>query len=304
MAIITRSNPVCQSPDTKSVVQALERIPFKVVIEHFMTDTASLADIVLPATNSFEEDDLYCASWHHYLTYGTQIVEPPGECRPEHSIWYGLADRLGLDAPGRLAPRQHLAPVIESLRPFGVTLERLEVEGALRNPLACEVPYADGRFPTPSGRYEFYSRLAAEHGHDPLPGVESVPGMTCGVMVDEEFPLALLSPQPRHRMHSQFDNLSGEAGPATDRPWARIHPETAALAGVADGDEIEVSSRQGRATTAAKVDDAVRRGVVVIPNGNWLTLGGGVNYLTPALETDMGEQAAYYECACAIRKVR
>lgn len=309
VAVLARSNPACQAPDTLQVRTALPRIPFKVSLEHFLTDTAALADLVLPTTTSLEEEDVYVSSWTTHLGYASPVVAPAGECRTEQEIYGALAVRLGLSqAAAELArpPREWLA---RALAPLGEgLLDRLLAEGAVRHPSAPAVPFADGEFPTPSGKVELWSGAAAREGHDPLGGVAwPWPGFS----VDGEplpdppeaaaYPYRLLSPQPRHRLHSIFGNL---AGPPYEEAEARLNPETGRAAGVEDGEWAVASSPTGELRVRVRFAPGVREGLVVIPNGVWAEHGGSVNRLVPGGVADLGDQATQYEARCQLRKAR
>lgn len=310
VGVVARANPLCQAPNLPRVREAFRQIPFKVVFDHFLTDTAEVAELVLPATTFLEEEDIYVSSWTRYLTFGPRVVDPPGECRPEQEVYRDLAVRLGMaEAARELArpPREWLAAV---LAPLGgaALLERLTTEGPIRHPEAADVPFAGGDFPTPSGKVELWSESAARDGLDPLGGVPwPWPGFReNGTAVPEErdaqhFPLRLLSPQPRHRLHSIFGNQDG--APAEEME-ARVHPETGRTAGVADGVRAILASPTGELEVGIRHDAGVPAGIVVLPNGVWRRAGGSVNELVPAEMADMGGQAALYEARCRLQKAR
>lgn len=309
-AVFARANPACQAPDSGRVRQALGSVPFKAVFDFFLTDTAELADLVFPATSFLEEEDAYASSWTMYVTYGPRVTDPPGDCRPEREVYRDLAARLGMEeAAAELArpPREWLAEVF---RPLGGAsfLSRLIAEGAVRHPEAPAVPFAAGGFPTPSGKVELWSEAAARDGLDPLGGLEwpwpdrEDGGVPPALQEQAEvFPYRLLSPQPRHRLHSIFGN---QEGPPSAEREARLHPRTGRSAGVEHGDWALLTSPAGELETRVLFDEGVREGVVVIPNGGWRRSGGSVNGLVPSALADMGDQAAQYEARCRLKKAR
>jgi anaerobic selenocysteine-containing dehydrogenase len=314
VAVVARANPACQVPDTRRVRAALRRVPFKVVIDLFLTDTAELADLVLPATAFLEEEDVYVSSWTYVLGYGPVLAAPPGECRPEREVYRELALRLGLARAAEELARPAGEWLAQALAPLGgrELLNRLRAAGVVRHPQAPAVPFADGRFPTPSGKVELWSKAAAADGLDPLGGVawpwpgpaSGGPAAGGGIGTEaraEAYPYRLLTPQPRHRLHSIFGNL---AGPPGEEGQARLHPLTGRAAGVSDGEWALVASPTGELPIQVRYDPGVREGVVVIPNGVWHRRGGSVNNLTPAVLADMGDQAALYEACCTVRKAR
>jgi anaerobic selenocysteine-containing dehydrogenase len=308
--VIARTNPAAQAPDTRRTVAALRSVPFKVFLGHFLTDTAELADLILPATTFLEEEDVYVSSWTTYLGHAPAVVAPPGECRTEQEMYRGLAERLAMDEAAAELARPAREWLIRALAPLGdgeALYARLAAGEAVRHPEAPPVAFADRRFPTPSGRVELWSERAVAAGLDPLGGVAwPWPGFdAAGHAVppgpeETAYPYRLLSPQPRHRLHSTFGNLP-EPGAEGE---ARLHPATAAAAGLADGERAKVSSPVGELETRVKYDPGVQEGVVVIPNGVWRRRGGSVNELVPMGLSDMGEQASLYEARCQLGKAR
>ncbi|MBK5099227.1 MAG: molybdopterin-dependent oxidoreductase, partial [Gemmatimonadetes bacterium] len=185
MAWIERGNPVTQNPETNVVLAALRGLEFRVVVDQFMTDTAREADLVLPAKSMFEQTDVIGAYWHPYIQLRQKVLDPPGEVKPETEVYWHLAKRL--DIPEELLRDRIPEPSDEAveaflerrLQPFvGLSLDRLR-EGPVLPPGHEEIAFADGEFPTPSGRIELVSREAERRwGIDPLPvfkeAVESV----------------------------------------------------------------------------------------------------------------------------------
>src|SRR5206468_3856269 len=158
------ANPAASSPNAGRIAEGLRRDDlFTVVHELFLTDTADYADLVLPATSQLEHVDLHKAYGHTLLAYNRPAIAPRGECKSNWEVMRLLAQAMGFTAPFL---RQTADEVIDEVvtatarhNPFlrGVTAERLRAEGAV--PLAVEgpTPFADGRFPTPSGKVELYS---------------------------------------------------------------------------------------------------------------------------------------------------
>ena len=169
------ANPAASSPNAGRIVEGLRRDDlFTVVHELFLTDTADYADLVLPATSQLEHVDLHKAYGHTFVTYNRPAIAPLGECKSNWEATGLLATALGFHEPHL---HQTADDVIDEVvkatarhNPFlrGVTPERLRAEGAV--PLAVEgTPFADGRFPTPSGKVELHSKRMAQMGYDPLP---------------------------------------------------------------------------------------------------------------------------------------
>jgi len=321
---VTRSNPITQSPRTSKVVQAFRKVPFKVVVDLFMTDTVEEADLVLPCTTFLEDTDIIVNSAHFFVGLAQKVVEPVGESRPEHWIFAELARRLGLEGFGNHDTEGWLKFALDCGHKHAISLERLRA-GVVPNPLAETVAWADRKFPTPSGKIEVYSRLAAADGLDSLPvfhklddgwldddngagakgcgdasadtdandalHAEASPGAdTC------DYPLYLITPHHRDFIHSQFWNLRhiGES------PSVEIHPDVARKLGFAEGDRVTIQSPQGCLTGVAHLSERLHLAVVQVHQGRWLKQGGGVNLLTDDKVSDMGLGAAYYDCRCRV----
>ncbi|MFL6559212.1 MAG: molybdopterin-dependent oxidoreductase, partial [Bacillus sp. (in: firmicutes)] len=136
MIVVTCGNPLTQVPDTQVVEKAFSSVATLVVIEQFMTDTAQLADYVLPTTTAFEEEDIYYSSmYHHYVNYGPKIVEAPGEAKPDLWIWTELAKRLGFGEDFDFTRQQFLRMAFQALEEKGASLETLMDKHTLELPV-------------------------------------------------------------------------------------------------------------------------------------------------------------------------
>jgi anaerobic selenocysteine-containing dehydrogenase len=301
-AWVERGNPIPQNPETPAVIDAFRRMEFRVVVDEFLTDTAREADVVLPAKSLFEQTDVIGAYWHPYLQLKQKVIEPPGEVKPETEIYRALAAQLGFDqrevdeaipGPGDEAVQRWLARKLAAFP--GVTLERLR-EGPVLAPGAEDIAFADLRFPTPSGRIELCSEEAARRwGVDPLPRYSEAFG-------DEpRYPLHLLTPNTKNRIHSQFNNLE-TIRQFSPGPRAALAPAEASRRGLADGDMARVFNGRGELRLPVEIDCGVPEGSVVVTNGWWLSDGGAVNLLSRARETDMGYGAAFHDCLVEVAK--
>ncbi|HEV3237410.1 MAG TPA: molybdopterin-dependent oxidoreductase, partial [Gemmataceae bacterium] len=170
------ANPATSSPNASKIVEGLKREDlFTVVHELFLTDTADYADLVLPATSQLEHVDVHKAYGHTMVTYNHLAIAPLGECKSNWEVMTLLADAMGFDEPWlHQTPDEVIDEVLTAtakINPFlkGVTLDRLKREGAVPMDVSSP-PFADGRFPTPSGKVELYSQTLADLGADPLPG--------------------------------------------------------------------------------------------------------------------------------------
>ena len=300
--LVYASNPAASVPHQTKVLRGLARSDlFTLVIEHFLTDTARYADIVLPATMAIEHQDLLIAYGHLYLAWNEPAVAPPGECLPTTEIFRRLARRMGLTAAplydsDEMMARQLLGSGHPSLA--GITLEELKARGWMRlNYPDPFVPFAAG-FPTPSGKLEFVSERMAQAGLDPVAGYTPA-GETSqrDTTLARECPLALVTPANHYFLNSIFANVARQrqrAGVAT----LVIHPEDATPRGLATGDEVRVANGRGSFLAVADVSDRIRPGVVASTKGRWpgASKGGAtVNATVDERDSDMGPGAVYHD---------
>lgn len=295
-------NPAASAPDQAQVLRGLQREDlFTVVVEHFLTDSARYADILLPATMQIEHRDLLTSYGHLYLAWNEPAVPPAGECLPATELFRRLARAMGLDTPALYDDDESIArQILESGHPSlaGITFEKLKARGWMRlsypEPF---VPFAE-KFPTPSGKLEFVSERMAQAGLDPLAGYtpshETSEGETPAAC---EYPLALITPANHFFLNSIFANIPRQqqrAGAAA----LLIHPIDAAPRCIATGEEVRVANLRGAFLAVAEVTDRVRPGVVACTKGRWLRYsshGTTVNATTTARDSDMGQGAVYHD---------
>ena len=300
--VVYNSNPAAVAPDRNAVVRGLMREDlFTVVLEHFQTDTADYADIVLPATTQLEHWDLHYSYGHLYATLNQPAIEPLGESKPNTEIFRLIARRMGLTDPVLADDdvtiiKQALDTTHERMR--GVTFDELRERGWMRlNVPRPFVPYAEGNFPTPSGKCEFFSARLAELGIDPLPTYtpplelpETAPELAA------RFPLVLIS-SPRHYfLNSTFVNI--ESLRKNAEPECVLHVADAERRGIAAGARVVVFNARGEFTAVARVGNQVREGVVWAPSIWWAKLapdGTNANATTSQRETDMGGGPVLYD---------
>lgn len=301
------ANPAASTPDAGRIVDGLRREDlFTVVHELFMTDTADYADIVLPATSQLEQTDLHRAYGHTYLTYNRPAIGPLGESQSNWALMRLLARTMGFDEPCfQQSENEVIAEVLTATAAHnpllhGISLDRLRQEGTV--PLAIDqpTPFADGRFPTPSGKVELYSQALAQQGLPPLPTFDEsamddggmLPGQT---NFDPDQALILLSGAAHHFVSSSLANQPGLLA-REGSPYVEIHPDDAAARSIGDGDPVVVENGRGQVTLRAVVTDAVRPGVLASPKGFWPKLNGGrnVNWTAPDALADMAGQSTFH----------
>jgi len=301
VAWIERGNPVVQLPGSGEVRKALESVPFRIVVEQFMTDTAAMADIILPAKGIFEQADVVGSYWNPYAQYKPKVTDLPGEVLPESEIYWRLAQIIGLPSGGETgipAPDEYDNWLMERIS-HTPGFARGEL---IRKPVIPEQnahpAYASMKFDTPSGKIELWSDRAVKlWGVSPLPTYE--PPADFG---ETRLPFRLMTPNIASRIHSQFGNLEVIRSVVEEPAW-EISVADARKRGLRSGDRIRIFNSRGEVTGRLRVTARVKNGSLVFPNGIWLGEGGGVNRLIEPCETDMGHGAAFHNTRVDIEKL-
>jgi anaerobic selenocysteine-containing dehydrogenase len=305
---VFNANPAASTPNAGRIVEGLQRDDlFTVVHELFMTDTAQYADIVLPATSQLEQVDAHRPYGHRHLQYNTQAIEPLGEAKSNWDVMQLLATAMGYDELWlHQTPGAVIDEIIEASRPAnpllnGITGERLRQEGTVRYAFdsSSEVPFADGRFLTPSGKLELYCDAFAAQGFDPLPHYEP-PGEFVDRAPDE---LVLISGAAHHFVSSSLANVPKlknlEGGHTIE-----LNPADAARHGIVSGMGVIAENERGWCQLRAIVTDDVPPGVAVAPKGHWSmhTPGGrNVNWTTSDAIADLAGQSTFHSNLVRVR---
>lgn len=301
MIWVERGNPLTQNPNTNKVREAFKKAEFCVVVEQFMTDTAHEANIILPAKNMFEQSDIIGSYWNPYVQLKQKVVEPAGEIKPETEIYYLLANKLGMDKEeiSKNIPEPGNAGVEKYLERFLKEFPEITLDGLKEGPMLAnsfeEIPFCDLLFPTPSGKIELYSQQAKERwGVDPLP--DYVP-----LVQEKPYPLQLLSPNSKYRIHSQFGNLD-VIKQFEPEAYLFVHPNDALERGIANDEIVELFNNEGNSSVKVQFDLGLRLGNVVLTNGHWGVNGATSNMFTEGIETDMGHGTAFHNTWVEIKK--
>ena len=301
--IVYNSNPAAVAPDRNVVLKGMAREDlFTVVLEHFQTDTADWADIVLPATTQLEHWDIHFAYGHHFVTLNRPAIDPVGEAKPNSEIFRLLASRMGMTHPlmcddDLTLIRQALAS--QSPKLDGVTFDALLERGWMRlNVPTPYLPFEHGQFTTPSGKCELYSERLAEMGFDPLPtyippyeSEERDPALVA------RYPLTLISSPAHTFLNSTFVNVTSLRRQAKE-PEVLLHPADAERRAIAVGAMVTVRNDRGAFLARARVEQSIREGVVWAPSIWWGKLaadGANANQTTSQRETDLGHGPVFYD---------
>jgi anaerobic selenocysteine-containing dehydrogenase len=302
-AWVERGNPLLQSPDTNSVKKAFASLDLKIVVEQFMTDTAAIADIILPAKDMFEQSDIIGSYWSPYVQFKPKVIKSPGEVIPESEIYFHLAKRLNLNVESNLIPEPGNENIEKWLNNRIRGYSELELNDLKNGPVIApglqHTAFEDLKFETPSGKIELYSTEAMTRWDiSPLP--EYLPNNSH--VENELFPLVFLTPNTGSRIHSQFGNLKiiKESVPES---LVGISPSDAMNRNILSGDKIRVFNQMGKIISHAAISNRIPEGTVVLPNGIWFYEGGGGNHLIAGVETDIGFGAAFHDNRVEIEKV-
>jgi anaerobic selenocysteine-containing dehydrogenase len=301
--IVYNNNPAAVCPDSEKVLAGFRREDlFCVVMDSFMTDTADYADLVLPATTQLEHYDVHKSYGHLYALANNPAIAPVGESLPNSEVFRRLAARMGFDEPCfRDSDEDICRTALASAQPRmqGIDWEEMKRAGWQRLAVPERfAPFAEGGFPTPSGKCEFYSAALAAQGLDPLPFYNPpAEGAAPGE-------LQFLSPPARNFLNSSFAHLK-RFRDLEGEPRLEMHSADAAARGIRDGDAVRVFNARGSLRLRARVNDQPRRGVVVAPSVWWKKHspdGGNANNLTAQRIADLGGGATFYDCRVQVER--
>jgi anaerobic selenocysteine-containing dehydrogenase len=309
---VYNSNPVAVAPESRKVIRGFAREDlFTVVHDVFLTDTCDYADIVLPATTQLEQTDVHTAYGHLYFMANNPAIAPLGESLPNSEVFRRLSRKMGFedgclyDSDDEVC-RQALA--LAGPCASGIEWDELKRDGWKRLKVPERfAPFAQGGFPTPSGKCELYSETAKKAGVDPLPCfVPPRESARSNPALARRYPLAMISPPNRHFLNSSFANLPFALEEAKE-PSLDIHPDDALERGVREGDTVRVFNDRGSFTAIARVSDRARPGVVVALSVWWKKLAAdraNANEVTSQALTDLGRGATFYDCLVQVVRAR
>jgi anaerobic selenocysteine-containing dehydrogenase len=283
-------NIAASNPRLGDLRRSLEREDLlTVVLDLFQTDTADLADFVLPAASFLESDDLVCSYFHHTLSAQVKTVEPPGDALANSEIFRRLAEAMGYAETELFESDRSVIDELLLRTGFGVTWEELGRSGTVRLYETPRIQFADLTFGTPSGRVELASAAAVAAGQPRVPEPWRDPQPARGR-------LRLLSPASPWALNSSFANdpkIARKLGP----PTVTLHPADAADRGLAEGDVADLTTATGRLRARVAIDPLVLRGVAHCPKGHWpkrTADHANVNTLNPGVPADMARSTSVH----------
>ena len=293
-------NIAASNPRLGDLRRALQREDlFTVVVDLFQTDTADLADFVLPAASFLESDDLVCSYFHHTLSAQVQAADPPGEALPNSEIFRRLSAASGYTEPELYESDRQVIDGLLSRTGFGVGWDDLTNAGTVRLYETPRLQFADRVFPTASGRVEFASGAAVAAGQPRLPEAWHDAHPARGR-------LRLLSPASPWALNSSFANdpkIARKLGP----PTVTLHPDDAASRGLTEGDLAELQTPTGRLRARVTIDPLALPGVAYCPKGHWpksTADKANVNTLNPGTPTDMARSTSVHGIEITITRSR
>jgi len=316
---VYNTNPVSQAPETNTIVEGLSREDlFFVTAEHFITDTAAYADIILPATMAGEHDDMMFSWGHFYLTVNEKAIEPCGEAKSNAEIFRLLAGAMGYDdAQFKMSDMELAEHYVKWDAPQmgGVDMEYFRRHGYFHLAVGTpddRLPHANGNFPTPSGKVEFmvkdaknfvappfrmmYEAMQSGEAVDPLPGyVPPRESQASNPDLAERYPLNIISPKSHGFLNSCYANEPHKIRGQGEQ-FVLISPRDATARSIREGDPVRVFNDRGDFEGLARVTDDVGDGVVVATLGYWRSLNrsdGSVNSISSAEFCGLGRAPTF-----------
>lgn len=306
--IVYNANPVAVAPESVKVAQAFAREDlFTVVLEHFQTDTADYADILLPATTQLEHTDIHSTYGHTYMMANNPAIAPLGEAKPNTEIFRLMAQAMGFNEPCfRETDDEIAAQAFNKNHAHAVHFDwsSLKKSGWSKLKMA-DAPFAHGGFGTPSGKCEFYSDSMLAAGLDPLPTyIPPHESVASNVELGKRYPLAMISPPARNFLNSSFVNVQSLRD-TEGEPHLDIHPYDAQQRDIQQGDKLRIFNDRGSFEAVARVSDKARQGLVVGLSIWWKKLaddGKNANEVTSQRLTDMGGGPTFYDTLVQVEK--
>ena len=321
------TNPVTQSTETDKIIEGLSREDlFLVSADHFISDTAAYADILLPASMGAEMEDMILSWGHLYLTYNAKCVESPGEAISNNEIFRRLAKRLGFEEDNfKWNDTECLENYVDWDSPAckGIDLDYMKKHGYARLTVGTKdnrVPHKEGNFPTPSGKCEF--RLVGAKNFVAGPFRQMYEGFQPGQDIPElpdyvasretatgspdlfkKYPLNILAPKSHGFINSCYANIDNKLKGQGEQ-FVLINQVDAMDRGIQEGEMIKVFNDRGSFDALAKITPDVGKGVVVATLGYWRQLNNGtVNSVSSSAFGDMGNAQTSHDCLVEARAI-
>ena len=271
-------SPMTQWPNTNMVRKALEKIPFVITVDEYLTSTALYSDLVLPCAGIFEMDGVLAQNRSHWIQLMEKAVDAPGEAKSDLEIFTELARRYDFGDAFDVPMETLIGNVIE---PAGITYEELKEKKAIDVVGPDYIPYKDGKFLTPSEKAEFWVRSWKEEGFDPIASyARAEEDARNDNELARKYPLFSVQQKTYRSVHSTFNNLEWMDEVCDQKPVILMNLADAAARGIQDGDAVVVFNDRGEHHGVALVNDLIKPGVVGLQNGWWEQQGGSSSHVT------------------------
>ncbi|MCK9151956.1 molybdopterin-dependent oxidoreductase [Methanobacterium alcaliphilum] len=280
LIFLASADPVNLNPNSLKIKKAFESTDFVIMIDHFLNDTSDVADLFLPATTFLEEENLMGSYGHSWVSPINPVVPPQGEVKSEFEIFQLLSKRLGFGNEMSGAPKKWLkklaAPILNQNMNFN------DIQTSPQKMVAStEIPFADGKFKTKSGKFEFIREFAVQDDFK------------------RKYPLKLLS-----TMHPDFiGSVVPESYKVDGFLEVKVHPEILKDKNITDGAKSLLESTVGSMVVEVKADESVRKDYVLTYKGGWLKHNKCVNVLTHDQISEVGNGTPYYDTRVRIRNL-
>jgi len=297
---VDQANPMTSNPNINLLAKAMNHLELIVVNDLFLTDTAKMADFVLPATSMFEYNDLISGYGHSYIQLQQKVIEPIGECKQACEIYRLLGERFGFNL--EYLPESNLTTIekIISSSHLDTSVEELKEKPYLSDNYQ-RIAFSDLKFNTSTKKIEFYCQKVEEKwGKEPLPIYHKpAESQHNAPKTYRKYPLILISIHSESKMNSQFSDLSAY----TETPYIYINTLDASEREIDNGEEVKVYNERSNLILKAALTEKVPRGITYIDFGWWDSVHHiSINKLTGDYESDIGNGAAFHNCLVEIQK--
>ena len=299
---IEQANPMTSNSNINLLARVMNKLELIVVADLFLTDTARMADIILPAASMYEYLDLITGYGHSYIQLQQKIIDPPGECKHESEMYRLLGKKFGFNLD--YLPENSLDTIEKIIRNSNLNTEIDESkEKPYLHPSYQEIAFGDLKFNTPTQKIEFFSqRVKDRWGENPLPAYnEPVENKYTSPNIYSKYPLSLITSHAHNKMNSQFSDISI----LKEEPFIWINPHDAKTRGINDGEKVKVYNERGDLVLKAILTEKVSPGIVHTYFGWWNGVHhANLNKLTGEYISDIGYGTAFHNCLVEIQKVK
>ncbi len=299
---IEQANPMTSNPNVNLLTKAMNKLEFIVVTDLFLTDTARMADIVLPANSMFEYYDLISGYGHSYIQLQQKVIEPLGECKHESEIYRLLGKKFGFNLD--YLPENNFSTIEKIIRSSNLDTDIGELkEKPYLHSDYQEIAFSDLKFNTPTKKIEFFcQKMKDKWRKDPLPVYyEPVENKYSSPKIYNKYPLSLVSSHAYNKMNSQFSDITI----FKEEPFIWINPHDATKRGINDGDRVKVYNERDSLILKAILTEKVAQGIVHTYFGWWDGVHKvNINKLIGDYISDIGYGTAFHNCLVEIQKVK